>query len=220
MFLILMVVGLAGLAMMAVPAFGKHGGAIRGGHALHAANVAKLAPIQAASAALTQAGATAGAGHLAQPDASTALVPQHGASLLRFVPSPRLVFSLLALYGAFGNALLRAVHLAPAWAALAAILPAAAVERFVVTPVWRLMFRFQGQPSRPLAEIVLSEATAVTAFRNGRGIVSVIRDGRSVQFSARLIDAQLSQPIRVGDRLRVEDLDPKRERLTVSVFGE
>ena len=80
-----------------------------------------------------------------------------------------------------------------------------------------LLFRFEGRPSSPLEELVLCDATAVTAFRNGRGIVSLVRDGRSVQFSAQLIEAQAAMEVRVGDRLRVEDLDAQRERLTVSV---
>ena len=66
----------------------------------------------------------------------------------------------------------------------------------------------------------MSEATAVTPFRGGRGLVSVVRDGRLVQFSARLIDTQASLPVRVGDRLRIEDVDAARERVTVSVLGE
>jgi hypothetical protein len=65
----------------------------------------------------------------------------------------------------------------------------------------------------------MSEATAVTPFRGGRGVVSVVREGRLVQFSARLIEAQTSLPVRVGDRLRIEDVESARERVTVSVVG-
>lgn len=188
MFLTLMVIGLAGLLVMAVPAFGRHGAPH---HALLAGHVARLA---------------AGQG-------STALVQK----LPAILPSPRTVFSVVALYGAFGNVLV-AAHLGLGWAALAAIVPTAIVERFAVTPLWRLLFRFEGSPSTPLTTVVMSEATAVSAFRRGRGIVSLVRDGRLVQFSARLIDAQAGVPVRVGDRLRVEDIDPERERLTVSIL--
>jgi hypothetical protein len=141
----------------------------------------------------------------------------HGVA--RFLPSPRLAFSLLALYGAFGN-VLRAAHLSLPAAALIAVVPAGIVERLVMTPVWRLLFRFQAPPSAPLEQLILAEATAVTPFRNGRGIVSLVRDGRLVQFSARLVGAQAATPVKVGDRLRVEDLDAKYERLTVSVLPE
>lgn len=190
MFLTVMVIGLVGLVVMALPAFARHGGAAAGGHAAHHA---------------LHAGAP---GHH----------PPVGAT--RFVPSPRLVFSLLALYGAFANAFVGALHSSALVAGLGAVLPAVAVERFAVTPLWNLLFRFQAAPSSPLEEMLLGEATAVTAFRNGRGIVSLVRDGRLVQFAARLVDAQAGLDVRVGDRLRVEDLDARRERLTVSVPHE
>jgi hypothetical protein len=202
MFLTLMVVGLAGLVAMALPALGRHGAAGHGLHAhgvrgvLHAGTVGKLAPIGAKS---------------------TALVHAAPSWMTRFLPSPRLVFSTLALYGAFGGVFV-AAHVAFGWAALAALVPTAIVERFAVTPLWRLLFRYQGEPSSPLTEVVMADATAVTAFRNGRGIVSLVRDGRAVQFSARLVDAQVGVPVQVGDRLRVEDVEPERERLTVSIL--
>lgn len=213
MFLVLMVAGLAGLALMAMPALGKHGGALRSGHVGH---LAKLAPVRAASTALTKAGSTAGAG-AAVAHAPTALV-HHAPMWTRFVPSPRLVFSMLALYGAFGNLLVDA-SIGPMWAALIAVLPAALVERFAITPLWNYLLGFQAAPSSPMDELLLADATAVTAFRNGKGIVSVVRDGRLVQFSAQLVPAQVNVAVRVGDRLRIEDLDAKRERLSVSFVG-
>lgn len=198
-----MVVGLAGLGVMALPALGRHGSAGHGVHALRTGHVARLAAVRGA----------ANAGH-ALVHAGT-----RTATMTRFLPSPRLVFSLLALYGAFGNVLVAARL--PLWAAaLIAIVPAALVERFAVTPLWRTLFRFERQASGPLEELVMSEATAVTAFRGGRGVVSIVRDGRLVQFSARLIAAHADRPVRVGDRLRVEDIEPARERVTVSVPGE
>ncbi len=211
MFLTLMVIGLAGLVVMAIPAFARHGG---GGHHLHAGSVAKLGP--GATAATT----VAAAHHALGSSSALVLVEGHGdRRWLRFVPTPRLVFSLLALFGAFANALVAAAGFAPVIAAALAAVPAALVERFAVTPIWRLVFRFQGQPSSALDTAILAEAKAVTAFRNGRGIVAVLRDGRLVQFSARLTDAEKTIPVRVGDRLRVEDVDARHERLTVSVLG-
>jgi hypothetical protein len=204
MFLTLMVIGLSGLFVMAVPAFGgKHHGAF-----------GRLGRGDAAQAALH-------AGQAAKLAGETAMVPSSGGhkSWLRLVPSPRLVFSMLALFGAFANAFVAAAGLAPLVAAAAAVVPAVLVERFAVMPIWRLMFRFQGEPSSPLEATILSDATAVTAFKNGRGIVSLVRDGRSVQFAASLIDEQRHLQVRVGDRLRVEDVDVRRERLTVSALS-
>ena len=64
---------------------------------------------------------------------------------------------------------------------------------------------------------MLADARAVTPFRNGRGIVELVRDGRIVQFDARLVDPQAGLAVKVGDRLRVEEVDAQRERLTVSL---
>ena len=225
MFLILMVVGLVGLLVMALPAFARHGAAGHGaagrlGHAGHAALHAGHAALHVGHVAKLAAKAGAAPAHGLVKHAPGHAATETAAGVTRFLPSPRLVFSLLALYGAFGNALVRAVHLRPLWAALVAVLPALAVERFLVTPLWNLLFRFQGQPSSPLEELVLSEARAVTPFRNGRGIVALVRDGRTVQFSARLAEPQAGREVRVGDRLRVEDVDAQRERLTVSLAEE
>jgi len=221
MFLTLMVVGLAGLLVMALPAFARHGSPGAAGGILRAGHVAKVGALHGASAALKGTAALKGA---AAKAAGQAVAGKAGdaanaatGGLTRFFPSPRLIFSLCALYGAFGNALERAAHLSTLEAALVALVPAVAVERFAVTPLWNLLFRFQGQPSSPLEELVLSEARAVTRFNGGRGMVSVVKDGRHVQLSARLVDTQAAMPVRVGDRLRVEDVDARRERLTVSV---
>jgi len=197
MFLIIMVVGLAGLAVMALPALGRHSS--HGVHALRAGHVTKLAPVS--------------------PGKALAHTSAQPTTLTRFVPSPRLVFSVLALWGAFGNVFV-AANLAVWAAALLALVPTLLLERFAMTPLWRTLFKLEAQAARPLGEIVMSEATAVTAFRGGRGLISVVREGRLVQFSARLIDAQASLSVRVGDRLRIEDVDAARERVTVSVLGE
>ena len=224
MFLILMVVGLVGLAVMALPAFSRHAGAghigpaghgahgaLHAGHAPHLGHVAKLAAAKAGATTTTTASTA-----LAQAGGA-ALAAESPAGLTRFVPSPRLIFSLLALYGAFANALERAAHISPVAAALVAIVPALAVERFLVTPLWNLVFRFEAAPCSPLDLLILAEARAVTPFRNGRGIVELVRDGRTVQLRAELVDKQAGLPVRVGDRLRVEEVDAQRERLTVSL---
>jgi hypothetical protein len=192
-FLTLLVVGLVGLGLMAVPAFGGHHHlfGVRGhGHAPLAGHHAGSAPGQAPSAGLAQ----------------------------RFLPSPRGVFSLLALYGAFGNALMHAAHFGRGSAALIAIAPALAIEWIVVRPIWNLLYRFQGQASGPLEALILSEAEAVVPFRNGRGLVATVRDGRRVQLSARLCEGQSAVPVAFGQRLRIEDVDARRECVTVSVL--
>lgn len=212
MFLTLMVIGLVGLVMMAVPALGGH---------------RHLPPIHTHGHGAGVGHAGAHGGQLAHhaPD-----VGQHGAHThelarggsfigtgLRFIPSPRAVFSVLALYGAFGNALVHAAQLPRVAAALVAIVPAFATEWFLIRPIWNLLFRFQGEASTPLEQLILGEAHAVVPFRNGRGVITTVRDGRRVQLSARLTDAQAAAPVAVGQRLRIEDVDARRECVTVSV---
>lgn len=225
-----MVVGLVGLSLMAMPALGRHGNA-HGAHAPQggrwsfgrgatAPRLVGRSPggsgtaIAAAATTASTAGAAASAA-----SAGRELVGADGPAtrLLRFVPSPRAICSVLALYGAFGNALIHAGRLRFGVAAFAAAALALLVEYFLVRPVWNLLFRFQGQPSSPLDALLLSEAQAVVRFRNGRGLVSVVRDGRVVQLAATLREDHAALPVKVGDRLRIEDVDARRERVTVSV---
>jgi hypothetical protein len=212
MFLTLMVIGLAGLVVMALPALGGHGhghSAIAHHHGTHADPVS-----------LRRVGDVF-QGTLFHPKRGDA-EPKGGTKSparrwLGWLPSPRLVFSLLALYGAFGNALLHAAHLRPLAASLVAALPALLVERLLVTPLWNLVFRFQGKPSSPIEALVLEDAKAVTPFRNGRGVVAIVRDGRLVQFSAHLAEPTDATRVRVGDRLSVEAVDSEHEHVTVSL---
>ena len=222
MFLILIVVGLVGLLAMAIPAFGH----TRGGHGAHAAM--GRGGGHAAHAAIGRGGAIARGGALSRGGVlarggggSRELLPanvdaSNHPSLLRFIPSPRAICSVLALYGAFGNVLVHA-HVPFLIAAIVAAIPALLVERFAVRPVWNLVFRFQGEPSTPLEQLMFTEARAVVAFRNGRGLVSTVRDGRRVQFIATLRDDQRALPVKVGERLVVEEVDAKRESVTVSI---
>jgi hypothetical protein len=126
-----------------------------------------------------------------------------------------MIFSLLALYGAFGLAL--EPHIGPLLAACLALPPAAAIERFVVTPLWNMMFKLEGKTNSPMEALVMSEAEAVTPFRNGKGVVSVEKDGRLVQFCAHLPEAQANMPIQVGDKLRIEEVDAANERVIVTL---
>jgi hypothetical protein len=194
-FLTLLVVGLVGLGLMAVPAFGGH-------HHLFGVRGHGHAPL----------GGHAHDLGLTRGNASSVGLAQ------RFLPSPRGVFSVVALYGAFGNALVHAAHLQRGAAALLAIAPALAIEWVLVRPIWNLLYRFQGQASAPLEALILSEAEAVVPFRNGRGLVATVRDGRRVQLSARLCDGQAASPIAFGQRLRIEDVDARRECVTVSIL--
>ena len=212
MFLTVVVIGLVGLFMMALPALGGHHHWPGQGHG-HGHGGSAAATHGAAGAGAGHAGATSGHG-LDRP----ALVPV-GHSSLRFLPSPRTIFSLCALYGAFGNALVHAAHLSQTTAALVAIAPALVVEWVLVRPLWNLLFRFKADASSPLESLICSEARAVSPFRNGRGMIATVRDGRQVQLTACLTEEHAALPIRFGQRLRIEDVDARRERVVVSVIA-
>jgi len=199
-FLALTVIGLVGLLMLALPALAGHASLGQGhGAAAHPTGVHGHPHV--------------GAG----VDKSTLVVPAHGWG--RWIPAPRAIFSLCALYGAFGNALVHAGHLTVPVAAAVALLPALLVERLLVRPVWNLLFRYQGAPSSPLEQLVMSEARAVVPFRNGRGMVAIVRDGRQVQLPARLREQDAGAPVAFGQRLRIEDVEARQERVTVSIIA-
>lgn len=214
-----MVAGLVGLTIMAIPAFGRHGH----GHAAHAHShgwgqarggalrLLKGGRVHAPRALPRHAPAAAGA-----REHGEILVDAAPGQRFNWLPSPRAIFSLLALYGAFGNALVRAFHLSPTFAALGALLLALLVERLCVKPLFSLLFRFQAPPSSPLEALIHTEARAVVPFRNGRGMVSVELDGRLIQLVARLRDDQAGLPVAVGDTVRVEDIDATLETVTVA----
>jgi len=138
----------------------------------------------------------------------------HGAA--RLLPEPRSVFSFLAFYGALGVALERST-LSTTGSALAALVTAAALEAVVARPLYRLLLGFEGRPSSPLDALASERAVALTDFKNGRGIVEAIRDGRSIQLVASLVSHQRSRPIRVGERLVIVAVDAERQGVTVSL---
>ena len=208
LFLILMIAGLFGMALMAIPAFGRHGHGMGGhGQLPHAGHVPLVA---GRGASLTPAV------HAHTTGAQTA-ANGGGNALSRFVPSPRIVFSIVAAYGAFGYALVDFFHLSASLTYVLALVPAILLERLALTPLWNLLLGFQGKPCTPIEHLVMSEAEAVTPFRNGKGIVRVVRDGRDVQFSAHLPPSQATMPVRVGDKMRVEEVEPDGEHLKVSL---
>ena len=227
-FLLAMLAGIIGLIMMALPGMQRHGhagvtphiappthgqlhlghgsGVHAPGHALPGVHAGHAMP----HAATPAAGAVRGSAGVQNAEAPG------GFDFARLIPSPRAIFSILTLFGAFGYAIVQFVHLWPI-AAVLAFVPAWAVEYFAVRPLWNVMFQFQGKPTTPIEALVACEAKALTPFRNGRGLVSVEHDGRVVQFSARLQDEHANVPIKVGDTLCVEDVDSENQRMLVSV---
>lgn len=217
-FLILMVAGLVGLVMMAIPALGGrgHAGALHS----HAGTLHSHGAALHVHAGHAHASSNSGTGAQQSRASNQAIVVVDPAPDKKrpFIPSPRAIFSFLALYGAFGNALLRAGHLSTLFSAAMALLPALIVERLLIRPLFSLVFRFQAPPSSSLEALLFADARAVVPFHNGRGIVSVNRDGRLVQLTAHLRQDQASFPVKVGEHLRVEAVNGEVESVTVSVI--
>lgn len=233
-FIVTLCVGLGGLLLMALPGFRQHG---RAGHAhvrgrgAHAATRGR-APAAAlhgkvgAHAALPRHAGTHGAkgAHAPQHAAAARQAPaaQHAAShsaadtVMRYMPEPRVIFSVLALFGAFGNVLVR-FHF-PFWiAALAAAAIAVVLEWLLVGRLWSLALKFSGEPTSPLASLVMDRAEAVTTFHNGKGIVRAVLDGRTIQLAAELTSEDSKLPVRVGDQVTIQEVDSDHERVRVSV---
>jgi hypothetical protein len=131
--------------------------------------------------------------------------------------SPRLLFSLLFAFGATG-VLLR--NLLPALLVLALALVAAwFFERWLVQPIWRLLFGFASNPMRTLESAVLEEAEAVTNFdQRGQGLVALQLDGQVIQLLASLApnEQRSATRVRAGDRLSIAAVDVKRNSCTVT----
>lgn len=222
-------VGLGGLLLMAIPGVRRHGHAAHTrarGHAAHGhaharAHVRGQTRAHAALHGKTGAKTAAHATHPAHPHAPPKVQQQaaHGVAdgVLRYVPEPRFIFSVLALFGASGNVLQHALH-QPMWiAGIGGAAVAGVLEGLVVGPLWRFALRFTGEPTSPLASLVMDQAEAVTSFHNGKGIVRAVLDGRAVQLSAELVADQSGLTVRVGDKLTIQEVDPDRERVRVSV---
>ncbi len=146
----------------------------------------------------------------------------HHASLqqsLLSLMSPRVLFSFALGLGTSGL-LLRSVLHGPLLLGLS-ILGGVLFERFIVTPVWNLTFRFASNPALTLESALMGEAKAVTAFdANGQGLIAIEIDGQIVQLLGTLqsADRQLRVRVPAGARLRVEDVDAARNRCSVSLL--
>lgn len=160
-----------------------------------------------------------------------------GRSLLVLL-SPRVLFSLLAGFGATGI-FLKAME--PAL--VAALTPYSGLigdpgfvaqtgrftlavgggwgfEHLVVSPLWNFMFRF-ASPAHTLESALCEEARAVTDFdASGHGLIAVDLDGQVMQVLGRLsAEARATGArVRTGDVLFIEAVDTQRNSCTVSLY--
>jgi hypothetical protein len=240
-YLFSLLLGFAGLLIMAVSGVAGHGGGHSHGHGghLHAGGGHHAGDVNAHGIGGHAAGAHghvgAGAhGHAGGGHAGTGHAHGHhgdhahhhgehggdraiGGWFLSFL-SPRVLFSVLVGLGAAG--LLLGGFLPGALLLPAAVAGGFAFELLAVRPVWNFFFRFGSEPALTLESAVTDVATAVTGFNpQGEGVVKIELDGQIVQVLARLTPADRDSGTRVhaGDTLLVEDVDPVRNCCTVSL---
>ena len=229
--------GAAGLGAMAVTGLASHAGHAGHGHAGHghaahghghASDVSLPAHGTAHAASHTGAHhvghANAGqahgahAGH-AHHDASTVRAESQLWALL----SPRVLFSLLVGAGATGLLLRDLLHIGGWLLPVLAVAGGVLFEAALVRPLWNFVFRFASAPALTLESAIMDEARAVSGFdRNGQGLIAIELDGQLVQVlgTLRAEDRELGVRVRAGDRVRIEEVDEKRNRCVVSYTGE
>ncbi|MBC7527995.1 MAG: hypothetical protein H7308_10640 [Chthonomonadaceae bacterium] len=219
-FLILLITGLAGMTLMALPGlFHANGGVghATGSHVSHIGDGGHDVAHMLGSAGAKLGGAKAGALRSGGKISGKIGGKAGGRTWSRFIPNPRVIFSLLTTLGAFGYGFEQIAKFSPIASLIAAIIPALLVERLALTPLWNWMLTFAGDACAPLESVTLSEARAITEFRNGRGMISVEHDGRLIQLRAELKDDQRNFPVKVGETLQIETVDEAHERVTVSL---
>ena len=220
-----MLLGAAGLGVMALSGLGTHGtgsggahgghghlgDAGHGGHAGHSGHAGHVGHVH-------------GSAHGSSQTHGPTNVPNAGAGrgmteAFWLVTSPRFLFSLALGFGVVGE-LMRPMLRGPLLL-VAAIAGAVVFERLIVTPLWNFTMRFASTPALTLESAIADEATAVTSFdAQGHGIVSLEVDGQVVQILATLqpSDRDLGVRVRAGQRVRIEDVNPTSNQCTVSAL--
>jgi hypothetical protein len=195
-----------GLLAMAVSGLGRHG---HGGGLRHAGGRAARVPSHhgAAPRGISP--------HSASHHGLTSRAAR--SSRLWWVVSPRGMFSVMVGAGATGM-LLRAVLVEP-FVLVTALAGGLAFERLLISPIWNFLLRFASEPALTLESVIADEARAVSGFdAAGQGLIAVELDGQVVQVlgTLRPEDQVAGVQVRAGDRLRIEDVDSRRNRCTVS----
>ena len=211
-----LVLGGAGLVTMAATGMahsGTRSGTHSGQHGGHEAS--------GGHAGAGHGGHTSHEGALHSHGAHSSAHPSDGLkSTLLSLASPRTLFSLLVGFGLTG------VVLRPFISGIllfgVALVGAAGFERGFVRPLWQFLFRFASNPAVTLEGSLMSEARATSGFdENGQGVIAIELDGQIVQCLGTLQSDDRALGIRVhaGDVVRVEGVDPARNRCTVSFVG-
>jgi len=217
-----LLLGAAGLVVMALGGIGRHAGGARhsgvGHQAGHNLGGARHGGANhAGHAGHGHAGHNHAAHAHAGPSAPHLGFRQAAARTLWTFASPRVLFSLFLGFGTSGS-LFRPVLPEPLLL-VTALFGAVVFERAIVGPLWSATLRFASEPAATLESSVTDVATAVTSFdANGQGIVALEVDGQVVQVLGTLqsVDRELGVSVRAGQRVRIESVDAERNRCTVS----
>jgi translation initiation factor IF-1 len=223
-YLVLMLMGFAGLAFMA---FGGIGHGHGHGHAgAHGHDVGDVSLHGGHAGGHAVAHAHAGHGHAGHEHGHGGQGHQdHGGAdrftgMLVGLLSPRVFSSVLLGLGATG--LLARPYLGEPLLFGAALAGGVALDRLVVSRMWNFLMGFASKPALSLETAVMDTAHAVTSFdRNGQGIVSIELNGQITQVLGTLqpADREAGVRVRAGDRVLIEAVDPARNRCTVSHLG-
>jgi len=220
LYIFCVVLGAAGMAAMALLGFtSTHSGGAHahdtGGHEFHGVG----GHIHAAPTAHS-GGHALPHGHAVAQAAHGHIHPEGWKSQAWSWLSPRVLFNVLVGFGATG--LVAEKLLGPVLALPIALVGGLAFEAVVVRPIFNSLFRFESQPAQTLESAIMSQGKAVTGFDvNGNGLVSLELGGEVVQILGTLTSQERDAGVRVraGDAVRIEDIDSKRNRCTVSRIG-
>ena len=222
LYIFCVVLGGAGMAAMAFLGFtSSHGGGHQthdtSGHEMHG-----IAHVAGHGHDLSHAG---GHAHLAHTHAGHAHAAPHAhhdgwKSNLWSWLSPRVLFNFLVGFGATGLVVERLVG--PVLALPIAIAGGVAFEALVVRPIFNSLFRFESSPAQTLESALMSEGRAVTGFdAGGNGLISLELGGEVVQVLGTQLGEERAAGVRIraGDTVRIEEVDSRRNRCTVSRIG-
>ncbi len=146
---------------------------------------------------------------------------QRGPSPLWTLFSPLTLFSLCVGIGATGL-LLRPLHWAALFVALAAAAGGLLFYGLIVRPVWGFIFRFASTPAGALEGTIAHTAEALTRFdAQGKGLVRLNIDGQLVRVLATLEpdERAAGDAIHPGDQLTVTAVDARSNTCRVTRLG-
>ena len=215
-----LVLGGAGLGVMAIGGFGRHAGQTHGGAAHHGGGSHGAGSHHGGAVHSGHAVGHSTAGHAHQSHTPVSTNSKSLTDTFWSLASPMLLFSVLLGFGVTGLLL----HRVLSGVLLAGVAVAGAIlfERLIISQLWKLLLRFASTPALAIESVLEDEARAVSGFdAQGCGLISVEFDGQVRQLLGTLTPSDLSSGVRVraGDRLRVEAVDGARNRCTVSYIG-